>query len=271
MYDETQKDWHWALPGSIFVTLAVLAGYLYSKQVNQYWVLLVLGLAVIAFIGFGLNVFNKMVDQSTERFERRQAALANTPLVQLAEHMKAMHPEAVKVLNRFGVRTTWDVVFNHGERDWVLQGTNCHFGFIEYVLNRSSSTALYPKRLIGEGSKKWDPDGLILDRDQYDQFETWLFSRLMVTRSHGDYKPAEFLPPWNPFHIKQMMGMVGEQELYQPQDGPYKDLAQEPAKAPGPVVPQPDQKLAAERGELSDEDMARINNEMAAYKKSLQV
>jgi hypothetical protein len=143
----------------------------------------------------------------------------------LAEAMKQMHPEAVRVLNRFGVRTSWEVRVNAQtyERDWLLSGTNTHFGFVEHVLSRSGKT-LYPKRSFPEGSKKWDPDGLVEDREQYDDLERWMFARMMITRSHGDFKPAEFLPPWSPATVLEAMGLTGEQDLYRPAEEPRKDL-----------------------------------------------
>jgi hypothetical protein len=171
---------------------------------------------------FGMAVTNwwKLITwHRTEMYSERQVALSKTPLVLLAENMRQMHPEAVRVLNRFGVRTSWQVRVskNFGERDWVLADTNVHFGFIEYVLLNSNGT-LYPRFRFSPGSKKWDPDGLVEDREQHEEFESWLFARMMVTRSHGEYKPAEFIPPWTPDLIMETLGLTGEQDLYRPDE-----------------------------------------------------
>jgi hypothetical protein len=40
----------------------------------------------------------------------------------------------------------------------------------------------------------------------------------MVTRSHGEFKPAEFIPPWTPELILETMGLTGEQDLYRPEE-----------------------------------------------------
>src|SRR6185436_4091222 len=125
-----------------------------------------------------VNLWKLVTKHTEEMFAEHQAALSTTPLVLLSQNMKQMHPEAVRVLNRFGVRTSWQVRVgrNFGERDWVLADTNVHFGFIEFVMSKSTRFALWPKRNFSQGSHKWDPDGLAEDREQYDEFEMWLFA-----------------------------------------------------------------------------------------------
>jgi hypothetical protein len=154
----------------------------------QFWATVPFGLGILCFIVGLVSLWKYVTAHSAEVFNQRQEALSMTPLVLLSQNMKQMHPEAVRVLNRFGVRTSWQVRLNEnmGQRDWVLADSNVHFGFIEFVLS-NSTTALYPQNRFSQGSKKWDPDGLVEDREQYDEFEKWMFARLMVTRSdHGD-------------------------------------------------------------------------------------
>src|SRR3990172_13368915 len=136
----------------------------------------------------------------------RQHALSETPAVRIAEALRGLHPEAVRVLNKFGVRTQWQVKIdaNNNGRDWILLGTNVHFGFVEFVLNHSSDTSLYPKRMFSEGSSQYDPDGLTSDYEQYDELMGWMQSRLMVTSPFGN-QAAQFLPPWSPDLVLEVM------------------------------------------------------------------
>jgi len=220
--DDGPRTWKWAVPGAIVILLIPITGRMYAStnSETQFWSMVPCGFAGLFFMIAMVNAWKLITKHNQEMFAEHQAALSTTPLVLLAANMKQMHPEAVRVLNRFGVRTSWQVRVNRnfGERDWVLADTNVHFGFIEFVLGRSSKVALYPKNRFSEGSKKWDPDGLVEDREQYDELEKWLFARMMVTRSFGPYKPAEFLPPWTPELILETMGLTGEQDLYRPEE-----------------------------------------------------
>lgn len=254
------RTWKYAVPAAIVILLVPVLGKMVSSPNPeiQYWSLVPIGFIVLFSVLFLVNLWKYVTAHTEEMFDMHQAALSITPLVLLSENMKQMHPEAVRVLNRFGVRTSWQVRVNAnlGERDWVLADTNVHFGFIEFVLSRSG-TSLYPRSQLSPGSKKWDPDGLMEDRVQHEEFERWLFARLMVTRSHGDYKPAEFIPPWNPKLILEVMGLTGDQDLYRPDAGVLKDLTREQvAKANGNGSN--GHKKNDEDQELTDEDMAAI-------------
>lgn len=215
MFERDHKTLKYALPAALAILLGTGAWYCTWSWLMVILVLFTGLFSVIALI----NGWRVISDHRLELWKEKQAALSITPLVLLAQAMKQMHPEAVKVLNRFGVRTSWQVRVNAniGDRDWVLADTNVHFGFVEYVLSKSKG-GLFPKRFFSEGSKKWDPDGLVDDRTQYEEFEKWLFARMMVTRSHGEFKPAEFIPPWTPALILETMGLTGEQDLYYPDE-----------------------------------------------------
>lgn len=221
------------MPGAMLVLLLPVIGkMLISPNPDiRYMAMVPIGFWGLFFVIFLVNLWKYVTEHAQDMHSEHQAALSLTPLVILSENLKQMHPEAVRVLNRFGVRTSWQVRVNMGQRDWVLADTNVHFGFVEYVLSKSYRGALYPKNNFNPGSKKWDPDGLVEDREQYDEFERWMFTRMMVTRSHGDYKPAEFIPPWTPELILEEMGLTGEQdqELYRPADADLRlrDLAKE--------------------------------------------
>lgn len=282
-WNDGPRTWKWAVPAIFAAGLLLGAWELPEGSLKVATPLAVFGLI---FLVMALTNWWKLISaHRVEMFSERQVALSKTPLVLLAENMKQMHPEAVRVLNRFGVRTSWQVRVskNFGERDWVLADTNVHFGFIEFVLSRSNG-ALYPMRNLSQGSKKWDPDGIVEDREQYDELEKWLFARMMVTRSHGDFKPAEFIPPWTPALILETMGLTGEQDLYRPEEEQRKDLGAEsakdhPASGAGVSGVRSNGQKAVDSGqsavvsnqkdeEITDEQMEAIEVEMARYQNS---
>lgn len=263
LFDSGPRTWKWAVPGFFFCVLLWLSIVLVGMKKTD-WAAgsIILGLFALAM---ALTNWWRLVTEHNEKiFEQHQNALSLTPLVLLSNNMRTMHPEAVKVLNRFGVRTSWQVRVdaNRGQRDWVLADTNVHFGFIEFVLSRSGK-GLYPKNRFSEGSRKWDPDGLVDDREQYAEFENWLFSRLMITRSHGEFRPAEFIPPWTPELIRETLGLTGEQELYQPdEDKTVKQLPAEKDATRGPVL---QAKKDDQVRDLTEEALRAIEEENARY------
>jgi hypothetical protein len=265
------RTWKWAVPMAIMIVLIPVT---WKMSVSpdaeiQFWSMVPCGFGVLALAMAIINAWRLVTLHNQELFTQHQEALSLTPLVLLSQNMKQMHPEAVKVLNRFGVRTSWQVRMDAetGTRDWVLADTNVHFGFIEYVLSHSGK-ALYPKNRFSEGSKKWDPDHIVEDREQYEEFEKWLFARLMVTRSHGEYKPAEFLPPWTPEAILEKLGLTGVQELYVPEEnGKLKDLSATVATKAAPV--QVDKVIDAKARDLTDDELEAIRVENDRYDKLL--
>lgn len=219
-------------------------------------VVIIFTVAALAEFGSHYGQINSFI------FERRQQAVNTTPLVMIANALKGLHPENVAVLNRFAVHTVWDVQVDleSGERDWMLRGTDVHFGFIEYVLDHSQSGRLYPRSSFSQGSKAWDPLGIVEDREQHRQFELWLSTRLVVVREYGENHPAMFLPPWTPDLLKQRMGFEGMDDLYQPGEvvaqTAVKRLENEKSQQASVSMSQP---KPAEEKPLTDDDMARIN------------
>jgi hypothetical protein len=277
--DNEPRTWKYMLPGMAAVLFGVLAAGCYQQisfnEIMPYAFLFCLGMVLLCGVATVTNWWRVWTEHMETIYERRVSVNSMTPTVKLAESLKQMHPEAVKVLNRFGVRTVWDVKINAntGERQWILQGTNVNFGFIEYIMEKSTSTALFPKRMISEGSYKWDPDHMVSDRDQYEQFELWLYSRLIITRNHGEFKPAEFIPPWHPQAVLELMGLVGEQDLYRPEENGRKDLNGIPQSngytqkaEPAPVPVWKDGDVTA----LTDQEIEAIQSENEKYQQKFR-
>lgn len=270
-FNSGPHTWKFAVPAAIFIVLIPVTGKMFASpnSETQFWSMIPCGFGILLLVIAGVNLWKLLTQHNEEMFTAHQEALSLTPIVLLSQNMKQMHPEAVKVLNRFGARTSWQVRVNMstGTRDWVLADTNVHFGFIEFVLSRSGA-GLYPKNRFSQGSKKWDPDGIVEDREQYDEFEVWMFSRLMVTRSHGEYKPAEFMPPWTPALILDAMGLTGEQDLYRPdEDLKLKNIGVEQRSA---VSAQQPVKEEREVRMPTDEEMEVIRIENERYENLLK-
>lgn len=226
----------------------------------------VLGLIMLIFVLGALAEFLSHYGEiNSNIFERRQRAMNTTPVVMIAEALRGLHPENVRVLNKFAVRTVWDVKVDleRGERDWMLQGTNVHFGFVEFVLDNSRNGQLYPRNKFLEGSRKWDPDRIVDDREQHRQFELWLSSRFVVIREFGENHPAVFLPPWTPELLKQTMGFEGPQDLYQPDEQMVlKNL--EAQSKPATVASTAQPRKIAEKP-LSDDEIRNLEDVQAAH------
>lgn len=213
-------------------------------------------LAVTALAEF----WTRYADESASIFERRMRARYTSSVVLMAEAMRGLHPENVRLLNRFTARAVWDVRVNMEtrERDVMLRGTNIHLGFVEYVLNQSRDGKLYPRNSFSEGSFEWDPYHQVSDRQQHKEFETWLASQLIVAREFGDNAPAVFLPPWTPEVVKEALGITEHLEYYTPPvkkvTKPLTDLERAlPKKVVEPTVNQPGDELP-----LTPEDEAAL-------------
>jgi hypothetical protein len=215
----TARNWKWILPAvavpGLFVVAVIFQDstqgmlpimVLFSCQIGM------VALMIISAVAAAANFRNYFGWEELDRFQMRQRALNTTPVTLLADSLRQMHPEAVKVLNRFGVKTVWQVRIGSeaGDRDWILLDTNVHMAFIEYVLDHSNMITLMQKRTLSEGSFKWDPNGLVNDYEQYDEFLAWLIGRLMVTRPFGNMS-AQWIPPWKPDVVKERMGLTEDE------------------------------------------------------------
>ena len=217
MYSEHEpRNWKWALPAVCVPVEFLLALWLLPSLWSGVPLFMLFVCALMAINNF--QRYNR--EWKTSIFEREQAALAETPVTKLADALQQMHPDAEKLLNKFAMRTAWQVKVDlkSGDREFVLAGANVHYAFIQFVLDHSNPVSLMPKRLLSEGSKKFDPDGLMTDYEQYDAFQQWLVSQLVVTRPFGDNHPCMFLPPWNVDLLAERMGFNGMIELEQPEE-----------------------------------------------------
>lgn len=218
------RNWKWIVPAAAVPVLFVLAIAI-NEFFGKFPIMVLFGcqfglvaLMLIAIVAAVSNYRNYFGWEEMERFRMRQQALNTTPITLLADSLKQMHPEAVRVLNRFGVRTSWQVKVGRGpeDLDWILLDTNVHMAFVEYFLENSNTISVMAKRGLSEGAYHYDQDKLVTDYEQYDQFTAWLLTRMMVTRPFGNV-PPQWMPPWNPQAVMEIMGLT--QREYELQEG----------------------------------------------------
>src|SRR5262245_57631870 len=111
LFNDGHRTWKWALPAAVVIVLIPVTGKLITSPDAsvQYWAILPCGLSGLALIVALINLWERIRSFNEEMFAERQTALSITPVVLLAQNMRQMHPEAVRVLERFGVRTSWQV------------------------------------------------------------------------------------------------------------------------------------------------------------------
>lgn len=139
-----------------------------------------------------------------------QTAKNSTPEVRMFEAARTMHPEAVKAL-LVHRRSIWRIKYVPVKDtvDWIFDEIpTVHAGFVDFVLDHSSERSVMSKGLLSQGSKQFDPDGLISDYEQYDDLLHYLQAKLICTQAFGNQAP-QWLPPWNPELLRHRFGLDG--------------------------------------------------------------
>jgi hypothetical protein len=205
-----ERAWKWMVP-ALAVSPGVAWWYLAAVEWGWgIWSTVPAGFVLVMSLAALLNG----ITYYREKFLRFRAdALfmeSSTPEVRMMEAAKAMHPEAVKALLAHR-RTIWRIKYVPRKDlvDWVLdEAPSVHAGFVDFVLDRSSGV-LMSKRLLSEGSTRFDPEGLVTDYQQYDDLLHLMRSKLMCTEAFGN-QPPHLLPPWTVETIRHRFGLDGE-------------------------------------------------------------
>jgi hypothetical protein len=200
------------VPAALIAPCLVCFSKLWNSGTGTWkdWALLPLGLAVVLFIATLVNVWAYVAERWSNVYANIRTVQNSTPEVRMFEAAKGMHPDAVKAL-LVHRRTVWRVKYIplKDTVDWILdEAPNVHAGFVDFVLDRSNGT-LMSKRLLSEGSKQFDPEGIVTDYEQYDNLVWLLKTKLMCTDAYGNQSP-KFLPPWNVELLRKRFGLDGE-------------------------------------------------------------
>lgn len=216
MYGEP-RNWKWMVPMALVAPCLVLFSQAWNVWQWGAWALIPLGLAIVLFISSVINAWAYIAEKWSNTYANIRTVQNSTPEVRMFEAAKTMHPEAVKAL-LVHRRTVWRVKYIplKDTADWILdEAPNVHAGFVDFVLDRSNGT-LMSKRLLNEGSKQFDPEGIISDYEQYDSLLALMQSKMMCTAAYGNQSP-KFLPPWTVELLRRRFGLDGEG--YQVDDG----------------------------------------------------
>jgi hypothetical protein len=100
-----------------------------------------------------------------------------------------------------------------GLTDYILYGTRIpvRLAMVIYVLKHSSETSVMPERMLSEGSKQFDPDEQVTDREQYRELIAYWQSQGRVTSAHGN-QTAQWIYPWTPETVARAMDIELEDE-----------------------------------------------------------
>lgn len=263
MFNEP-RNWKWMVPA----TVAALC--LWGLRSPGWWEAPLAGVAGICALAAAVNLWIYVWSHvMTERVAMRQA-LNSTPQVRLFEAARSMHPDAVRWL-MLQQRTVWQIKYVPRENyvDWVLaDAPSIHVGFVRFVLENSTTVSMMPMRLLADGSKKFDPDGLVTDREQWTMLKNLLVGKLMCTEAMGNQAP-QWLPPWVPETLMLRFGIVNSDEAEEEAGvlGKTVERAREWKELePNPPAPSLKGRGAVQEPEpLTEEEEARLAEINAAY------
>lgn len=203
------RNWKWMVPALLIAPCLVL----WEKAVEWGWgdwSVTFLAAAVIFLIAMLVNGWVYVAHHWADVFSDIQSAQNATPEVRMFEAAKGMHPDAVNwlLLHR---RSIWRIKYVPLKDvvDWIFDELpTVHAGFVDFVLDHSSFTSVMSKGLLSDGSKQFDPEELVADRQQYDELITYMQMKLMCTKASGSSAP-KWLPPWNPELVRHRFGLDG--------------------------------------------------------------
>jgi len=209
MFDRP-RNWKWMVPASLVVPCLVWWEKAWGAWEWGEWSMVPASLAAILFIAAVVNLVTRVADDWANIRADLRTVENSTPEVRMFEAAKGMHPDAVKAL-LLHRRTIWRVKYIplKDVTDWIMdEAPSVHAGFVDFVLDHSNGTIM-SKRLLSEGSKSFDPEGIVADYQQYDDLLRLMQSKLMCTSAYGNQGP-QLLPPWSVDLIRHRFGLDGD-------------------------------------------------------------
>jgi len=212
------RNWKWMVPAALIPVMIVAWNWVMDKG----WVdfgLIPLAIGLILLIASAVNLYLYIYEHSADIFAEYQLARNSTPEVRMFEAAKGMHPDAVQAL-LIHRRAIWRIKYVpfRDVADWILdEAPSVHAGFIDFVLDHSNAFSVMAQHdILRQGSKQFDPNGLIEDRQQYADFILLMQQKLMCTEALGN-QPPKWIPPWNPDLVRHRFGLDGDQYVVEEQ------------------------------------------------------
>lgn len=216
------KIWNWLVPGIVAGLLLGLAMWLMASGMSMALycagsLIFVVVLLIVQTIS-GYRAYYRQIE--VDQFSQKRTALADTPEVRLAEFMRQMHPETVRLFLKHRLEV-WRVREMAGNElvTWVLDADpRINHEFAEYVLRHSNFYNLMPKRMLSDKSYSFDPMGVVTDYEQYDALVALMQGRGWITDGHGNQPPV-WIEPWKPELAARRFGLdISAEEGEQPVD-----------------------------------------------------
>jgi len=139
-------------------------------------------------------------------------------------------------------------------------------------------TSIMAKRMLSDGSKKYDPEEQVTDYEQYDSLVLLMQAKLMVTKAYGNQAP-QWMPPYCPQLARHRFGLdeaaitepesildvVREQVYEKTQVSELPPAQSVISKLPKAADNGPRSSQRGDVPELRDEEWEAIQNEMKNY------
>lgn len=210
MFDRP-RNWKWMVPAALSFPAFVLWSKAYFEWGWGDWSLVFVGLAIVLGVAFVVNLWVYVADYWSDTYANIRMALNTTPEVRMFEAAKGMHPDAVRALLEHR-RTIWRLKYVPQKNmvDWILdEAPSVHAGFVDFVLDHSNGSLMPKHGFLSEGSKRFDPEGIVTDYQQYDDLVLLLQAKLMATAAYGNQAP-KLIPPWTVELLRHRFGLDGE-------------------------------------------------------------
>jgi len=283
MMTENPRNWKWMIPSTLAGVFLIVW---WNTQGWGTWAGVWLVLAIVCAVA-GLMNFWLYVDDHVSTSRQILIQMRNsTPEVRIAEAMKHMHPDAVAAL-MMHKRSVWRIRYIPAKDigDWIYdEAPIIHAGFVEFVLNHSNGRRgeLMKKSYLSQGSKQFDPTGVVSDYEQYDALVNLMKSKMMITDALGN-QPPKFIPPYTIETLRRYFlldddGSVESDEKTVTMQRAARELADAAVGIPAPRAMQemPAEKRAEpsyhpvgmsarEEPELTDEQVEKIKAEEERY------
>lgn len=228
------RNWKWMVPAAGIPLMIIIWNWMMEAELGD-WGILPLFIAGILVVAALINGWLYVQSHAAVIYAEFQLARNSTPEVRMFEAARGMHPDAVQAL-LIHRRAIWRIKYLPFKdvADWILdEAPSVHAGFIDFILDHSNSVSVMSQHgILSQGSKQFDPEGLVEDRQQYEDFILLMQQKLMCTEALGN-QPPKWIPPWNPDLVRHRFGLDGDQYVVEEQSEAMAALRRAQAKVPG--------------------------------------
>lgn len=209
------KSWSWVIPGIVAGLLLGAAAWMVGQwsEAGMYCAGSLVFAAVVLMLQAvgGYRAFFRQVE--VDQLSQRRSALADTAENRLADALRGMHPETVRLLFKHRLEV-WRIK-EMPSQELLLPVLDADpritLPFMEYVLRNSNPFSIMPKRMLNDKAHSFDPRGVVRDYEQYDALHRLLEGRMWLTAGFGN-QPGQWIEPWNPDLVARRFGVSLEEE-----------------------------------------------------------